>query len=191
MSLKDLIEKLEIDRLAKANPAKDGEKEAEGLAALATLALATGQKTDVEAEGLSHFSQISHSQAPTVDQVAERIEAWLRITDNPPLNATKAWKDLADETSDFALSVWAYPAIMTGWSDGALFAFEEGLIPEKLRRRFHWMKIDADAATVMTGRGEIEHFRRPRTFGEPWWSDQRVAVHQNTSARLAKKGNRS
>jgi hypothetical protein len=108
---------------------------------------------------------------PTLDDVAERIGSWLKIADNPPRHSTKTWKDLADETSDFALSVWAYPAIMTGWGDGALFALDEGLIPEKLRRRFHWMKVDADAATVMNSKGEIEHFRRPRTTSPPWWNN--------------------
>ena len=117
--------------------------------------------------------------APTIDDVAERIGAWLKVDDNPPRPCSRVWRDLADKTSDFSLSVWAYPA---GWGDGALFAIDEGLIPEKLRRGLHLMKIDADAATVMTGKGELEHFRRPRTTQPPWWQDPRVAAHHNTPA---------
>ena len=112
-------------------------------------------------------------RALTLDDVAERIGSWLKVTDNPPRNCTKAWKDLADETSDFALGCWAYPAVMTGWSDTALFAIDEGLIPEKLRRGFHLMNVESDAATVMNSKGELEHFRRPRTMQPPWWQDEK------------------
>ena len=123
--------------------------------------------------------------APTIDQVAERIGAWLKVADNPPRSCSHVWRDLADKTSDFALGVWAYPAVIAGWGDGALFAIDEGLIPEKLGRGLHLMKIDADAATVMTGKGELEHFRRPRTTQPPWWQDPRVAAHHNTPAKAA------
>jgi hypothetical protein len=49
------------------------------------------------------LGHVTEPPALTIDQVAERIEGWLRITDNPPRNCTKAWKDLADATEAFAL----------------------------------------------------------------------------------------
>jgi len=127
--------------------------------------------------------------APTIDEVAERIGAWLKVADNPPRPCSRAWRDLADKTSDFSLSVWAYPAVMAGWSDSALFGVDEGLILEKLRRGLHLMKIDPDAATLMTGKADLENFRRPRTAAPPWWRDPRVAVADNTSAQVARRGN--
>ena len=128
--------------------------------------------------------------APTIDAVAERIGAWLEVTDNPPCPCSKAWRDLADATADFALGVWAYPALIAGWGDGALLAVDEGLVSEKLRRGFHLMNIDSNAATLMTGKGELEHFRRPRTAAPPWWRDPRVAIAaHNASAHAARKGN--
>jgi len=123
----------------------------------------------------------------TAEQVIERIEHWLQITDNPPRSCSHVWSDLADKTSDFALGVWAYPAVIAGWGDSALFAIDEGLIPAKLRRGLHLMKIDADAATVMTGKGELQHFRWPRTTQPPWWQDPRVAAHHNTPAKAARE----
>jgi TubC N-terminal docking domain len=126
--------------------------------------------------------------AITADEVVARIETWCRVCDNPPAGASEMWKNLADATLDFALGCWAYVAGMTGWSDGALYALDEGLIPEKLHRKLHIMKIETDAATVMNGKGDVEHFRRPRTLAPPWWQDPRVAAHQSTSARVARKG---
>jgi hypothetical protein len=123
----------------------------------------------------------------TLDQVAERIGSWLKVTDNPPRKASKIWQDLADATAAFALGCWAYAAVMAGWSDAALFAIDEGLMPEQLRRGLHLMNIDANAATVMNGKGELEHFRRPRTSSPAWWQDPRVAAHRNTSAKAAKE----
>jgi hypothetical protein len=131
------------------------------------------------------------SRAITCDEVAERIKAWLRIVDNPPRNCTKTWKDLADATEAFALGCWAYAALMAGWSDAAIFAIDEGLVPQQLRRGLHLMNIDVSAATVMNRKGELEHFRRPRISSPPWWQDQRVAAHRNTSALVARKGQRS
>jgi hypothetical protein len=119
----------------------------------------------------------------TAEQATELIEHWLQITDNPPRSCSHVWRDLADKTSDFALGVWAYPAVTAGRGDGALFAIDEGLIPETLRRGLHLMKIDADAAAVMTRKGELELFRRPRTTQPPWWKDPRVAAHHNTPAK--------
>ena len=121
----------------------------------------------------------------TAEQVTERIEQWLQITDNPPRSCSHGWRDLADETSEFAFGVWAYPAVIAGWSDAALFAIDEGLIPEKLHRGFHLMNIDGNTATLMTGKGELEHFRRPRTTQPPWWQDPRVAAHHNNTPAKA------
>ncbi len=123
----------------------------------------------------------------TIDEIAERIGSWLKVTDNPPRHATIIWKDLAGATADFALGVWAYPALMTGWSDSALFAIDEGLIPHMARVGVMLMKLDSDGAAFLNGKGEIEFFRRPRTAQSPWWQDPRVSAHQNTSARAAKE----
>jgi hypothetical protein len=124
----------------------------------------------------------------TLDQVAERIGFWLKVTDNPPRNASKIWKDLADATEAFALGCWAYAAVMAGWSDGGLYALDEGLIPQQLHRGLHLIKIESDAASVMNGKGNIEYLRRPRTTSPPWWNNQRTAAYQNTPARAARKG---
>ena len=140
-----------------------------------------------------HLLRLLDDEAPTnlpprivtCEQAVERIEVWLRIVDNPPRNASKLWKDVADATEVFGLGCWAYAAVMAGWSDSALFALDEGLIPEKLRRGLHLMKLDANAATLMTGKGELEYFRRPRTMQPPWWQDPRVAAHHNTPAKAA------
>ena len=68
---------------------------------------------------IQNFRAARSTALPTlvIDEIAERINSWLKATDNPPRNATGIWKDLAEETEDFALGVWAYPAVMTGWSN--------------------------------------------------------------------------
>ena len=61
--------------------------------------------------------------------------------------------------------MWAYPAVMTGWSDSALFAVDEGLISEKLCRGFHLLNIDSNVATLMTGKGELGKLPAPANSG--------------------------
>jgi len=106
---------------------------------------------------------------------AKRIEAWLRIVNDPPATACKCWKRLADATEAFATGCWAHDAISAGWNDTALFALHGGIIPEQSHRALCLMIIDESRATLMNGRGQLQSFLRPGIVGRPWWKHPKFA----------------
>lgn len=109
-----------------------------------------------------------------LDEAAARITVWLTAIDNLPEMSTQEGKRLAQLVEAFWLGPWARPALDAGWSDGDLFALDCGLIPEMSRQTLYFLHIDAEAARLMTGRGVVEHFHRPRTSAPPWWNDPRM-----------------
>jgi hypothetical protein len=112
--------------------------------------------------------------------VAERIELWLGALDRlSALGDCDA--ALCAASIDFALSPWAYPAVIFGWSDADLFGLPAGLIPQRKRRTLHLLAMDAHGVTLMTGRGIVATFERGRfrcSDQRPWWlrDHQRKAV---------------
>jgi hypothetical protein len=76
-------------------------------------------------------------------------------------------------TMDFALSVWAAPAVRCGWTDAELFALHGGLIPEMARRPLHFLNIAEDAIALMDGRGHVSNWPRKELPDDaaPWWQD--------------------
>ena len=123
-----------------------------------------------KAEGLPSGDQ--QALAPFEAEV-KRIEAWLAAANRIPPSSPRELRRLARLTERFALSVWAHPAVVGGWSDGELFALEGGLITEFTRRTLHFISISEDGAVLMTGRAKTEPWlRKPELVdASPWWRE--------------------
>ena len=84
---------------------------------------------------------------------------------------------------NFALSPWAYPAVISGWTDEELFSFPAGLVCQMATRTLHLLAIDEAGATLMSGRGVIATYERARfrsTDPHPWWANSPQAMRTRT-----------
>lgn len=114
----------------------------------------------------------------TTHPAAERIAHWLAVFDR--ISLLGECPTLCAASIDFALSPWACPAVITGWSDAELFGLPAGLVQQRTLRTLHILAIDRHGVTLMTGRGiaatfERHHFRC--SDSRPWWMrNQQKAV---------------
>jgi TubC N-terminal docking domain len=109
------------------------------------------------------------------DEAAARIAGWLEAMDGLPKACRPEGKRLKALTEDFALGVWSYPCVQSGWSDLQLFAFTAGLIPEMSRRALYFRCIAEDVIVLFNSKGALEDWRwqHMRDDAVVWWEDEK------------------
>jgi TubC N-terminal docking domain len=111
----------------------------------------------------------------STDEAGDRITGWLDAMDRLPKACGALAARLKTLTEEFALGVWSYPCVQSGWSDLALFAFDGGLVPEMSRRALHFRCVAESVIVLMNERGALEDWRRQHMpdGAVPWWQDEK------------------